>query len=117
MQGAVLFNDKPFHPKVLGFDVRLIDPIISDEGIGHDHNLSLIRGVGQNLLIACHARIKDKFTGLLSGKSERSSLKHSSVFKGKDGFLNRFHGSIVDVVASAFNADVQYPPINGGAQI
>jgi hypothetical protein len=77
--GAVFFYDESLHFRVLGFDILLVDPIVSDEWIGHDDDLAFIRGISENLLVACHARIKDNFSRLFSQKPERPPFKYNPV--------------------------------------
>src|ERR1700694_2740938 len=36
--------------------------IVADEGIGHDHQLAGVRGIGEHLLVAGHAGVDDDFT-------------------------------------------------------
>jgi hypothetical protein len=77
--GTILFKDEPFYLRSLRFDVLLIDSIVSNKGIGHDDDLTFIRGIGENLLVAGHAGIKNNLSCPLSQKPERPSLEYSPI--------------------------------------
>jgi len=62
------------------FDIHAVYPVITDQGICHGHNLALIRGVCQDLLISCHAGIEENLTRCLSFPCKGVSIKYSPVF-------------------------------------
>ena len=52
-------------------------PIVSNMGRGHGDDLSLIRGIGQDFLVAGHGRVKHNFSHRLPFVSERHGLRKS----------------------------------------
>src|SRR4030042_1452837 len=89
--GTVLPDDESFYIRSQGFNIFSIDSIISNKWIGHDDDLTFIRGIGENLLVTSHAGIKNSLPCLFPQKSERPSLKYSPILKGQYSFLFRFH--------------------------
>jgi hypothetical protein len=77
--GAILFDDEPFYLRSLGFDILLVDSIVSNKGIGHGDDLTFVGRIGEDLLVAGHAGIKNNFSCLFTQKPERPSLEYSPI--------------------------------------
>ena len=56
--GGQMADHKGLCPGPAGLVVLAVDPVIADEGIGHDHALSGVGGVGENLLVAGHGGVE-----------------------------------------------------------
>jgi hypothetical protein len=78
-EGTVLFDNEPFHLWPLGFNILLIDSVITYEWICHNDDLTFIGRIGHDLLVTCHAGIEDHFSRLLSWKPERPSFEDRSI--------------------------------------
>jgi len=64
-------------PKAL--DIFVVDANVTDLGISHRYQLSVVRGIRENLLIAGHRSIKDDFAADLAGNAKTASLEHGPV--------------------------------------
>ncbi len=87
---AELADDKPFHLDVRGLNVLLVDAAVADVGIGHGHDLAFVGWVGQDLLIAHHARIEADLSEPLARGPERLPIEDLAVFQSQDAL----HGQI-----------------------
>ena len=56
---AQLANHEAADPGATALQILVVDPVIADLGVGHRHDLTVIGGVGQDLLITGHARVED----------------------------------------------------------
>ena len=63
------------------FHVLCIDAVITDQRIGHGHQLANIRGISQHLLVAAHAGIKDNLTHRLTVAGKTAATQDRPVFK------------------------------------
>jgi hypothetical protein len=81
---AQLFNDEPPHLGRFTLDVEEVGSVISDEWIGHGHDLASVGGIGKHLLIAGHCRVEAYFACLRSRRTKRLAPKNRSVFKCQD---------------------------------
>src|SRR3990170_574310 len=79
-----LLDDEPFHPGAPGLDVLVIDPVVADEGIRHGDELSLVRGIRQDLLVARHGRVKDDLTDGLTLGAEGEAFENPAVSESQD---------------------------------
>ena len=77
--GGTFLDNKSFHKGASGLDVLGIDPVVADEGIGHADDLPLVRGIGEDLLIAGHGRIEDHLTDTFALRTEGAPLKDGSI--------------------------------------
>jgi hypothetical protein len=77
--GTILFNDEPFYFRFPGFDILCVDPIISNKGIGHGDDLPFIGRIGEDLLVAGHAGIKNNLSCLFSQTPERPPFEYSPI--------------------------------------
>jgi hypothetical protein len=90
-EGAILFDDKPLDLRCLRFHILIVDSIISDQGVCHDHDLTFVRRIGKDLLVSCHAGVEDEFPRFLSGEPEGSPFEYSPILQGQYGFWVIFH--------------------------
>ena len=72
-------DDKPLRPDAARFGIVFGDAVIPDMRAGHCDDLTLIRGVGENLLIAGHGSIEDYLPYRLSLEPEGATLKDRPV--------------------------------------
>ena len=56
--GRVFFDDEPFHERLPGFDILGIHTDVADLRIRHCHQLTFVRWVRENFLVAGHAGIE-----------------------------------------------------------
>ena len=56
---AELANHEASDPGATALQILVVDPVIADFGVGHRHDLTVIGGVGKDLLITRHARVED----------------------------------------------------------
>ena len=75
------FDDESAHMRRVAFLIERIDAVISDQRIGHRHDLSAVRGIGQHLLIAGHGGVETNFTDARAGCAKRFALEISAVFE------------------------------------
>ena len=45
----------------IGFDVGFVDTVVSDVGIGGDHNLAVVRWIGEDFLVTGHPGVEGYF--------------------------------------------------------
>src|SRR3546814_9234505 len=69
---AVVFADQSSNLDLLGFRLIVGDPIVADMGIGGYHDLTVIRGVGKDLLVSRGTGVKTD----LDRKSTRLNSSH-----------------------------------------
>ncbi len=55
-------NYEPGHLGTLGLLVHTVDARVADLHRRHDHDLPMIGGVGQDLLVTCHAGVENHLT-------------------------------------------------------
>src|SRR3990172_8702420 len=76
--------------------IRFVNSIVPDMGIGHGHDLAFVRGIGQDLLIPCHAGVKNYLTNNLAVSTKGCSFEYCPVCKYKDclfpDHLTSLHG-------------------------
>ena len=77
---AHLSDNEPCGPGPAGLVVPGRDPVVSDQGVGHEDDLSVVAGVGQDLLVAAQSGVEDEFPGGLSFGSGRTAQKDGSIF-------------------------------------
>ena len=61
--------------------ILVVDPVIADLGVGHRHDLTVIGGVGQDLLITRHARVEDDLAIDLAPGAEGPAGKDRTVLE------------------------------------
>ena len=80
---AAFLDDERGSVDLAGFHVLGVDPVVADQGPGHAHHLSVIGGVGENLLIPGHAGVENDFPSALAGAGKGTSFKYKTVFKSQ----------------------------------
>ena len=78
----VFLDHKAFHKGLAGFDIFGIDPDIADLGIGHGNDLTLIGGIGENLLIAGQRGVEDDLADRFSLSAESAPLEDRPIGEG-----------------------------------
>ena len=78
---AVFLDDETRGEDFSRFPVRLVRAVVADQGIGHRDDLLVVRGIGEDFLVAGHARIEDDFPARLAHGAERGAFKHPAVFQ------------------------------------
>ena len=58
---AEFFDNKAFDMNGVRLNILIINPVITDQRIGHHHDLAGVGRVSQDFLIAGHGGIKDSF--------------------------------------------------------
>src|SRR4029453_1923998 len=81
---AVLAPDEASHPGLPRLDVLAVDADVPDLGIRHRDELPLVRGVGQDLLVARHAGVEDELAGRLGRGAERLAVEDRAVGECED---------------------------------
>ena len=81
------------HPDTAGLGVLVVDPGVADVGGGHDHDLAVVGGVGEGLLVAGHAGVEhdlangaargtvgaaDQYVAVLQDQQGRAAAAHAS---------------------------------------
>ena len=61
----------------LGF--VLVHTVVADVGRGHHHNLTMVTGICEDLLVAIHPRVEGDFTKTCPTASRRFALKYGAV--------------------------------------
>ena len=79
----ILANDKAGNLRFGRFNVVKIDTVVSDERIGHRHDLSRVRRVGEDLLVAGDTRIENNLAGNFSFGAEIFAGENCSVLECK----------------------------------
>jgi hypothetical protein len=79
-------DDEPGDVRAPRFDIQVVDAVIADERVGHRHDLPLVGGIGQNLLVARHRSVKADFAAGGGRRAEARTVEHRTVFEGKYGF-------------------------------
>src|SRR5690606_30767751 len=55
-------DDVSGHPDPVGFGVVVVDPRVADVRCGHHHDLAVVGGVGEDLLVSGHSGVEHDFT-------------------------------------------------------
>ena len=87
-QAAQLADDEPADPGASALGVLGVDPVVADQRVGHRHDLAVIGGVGEDLLIAGHARVEDDLAVGLTPGAERPPREDRAVLQRE---LGSFH--------------------------
>jgi hypothetical protein len=69
--GRVFFNDESFHERLPGFDILRIHPDVADLRICHRNQLTFVRRVREDFLVAGHAGVEHDLTHRLALGAER----------------------------------------------
>ena len=77
---AEFLDHKPLHMDLVGFHVFVVDAVIADQRIGHDHDLPCIRRIRQDFLIAAHSGVEYRFTSTFPLLGQRPADKARPVF-------------------------------------
>ena len=88
--GAVLFDDESFDLRRLRFDILLVDSVIADERVCHDHDLTFVGRIGKDLLVACHAGVEDDLPRLSLRRTRRIALRIQSHPPRREWLLGYF---------------------------
>ena len=72
------------------FGVFVIDAVVSNKGIGHGDDLSMVGGVGQNFLISGHGGVENQLTVEFSRSGKRLAFKAGAVFECNNRFFHSF---------------------------
>src|SRR5439155_711799 len=72
-------------------DVFLVDPVVADHRIGHGHDLSAIRRIGEDLLVAGHGRVEDDLAGRFADGAERAAAEDPPVTEHEEGVGHDSH--------------------------
>ncbi len=101
---AELLYDEGFRVWAPGLHVRLVDPVVADQGVRHGHDLPLVRGVCQDLLVPGHARVEDHLSDGIPMRTEGPAMEYTAVLKGQHGLspLLLRHAHLVFVHASSW---------------
>jgi hypothetical protein len=67
------------------------DPVVADLHGGQRDDLSEVRRIGQDFLIARHGRVEDALTGDGGVGAEGATTEYRPVFQGEDCRLGRGH--------------------------
>ena len=78
-----LLDDKPRHVRRLALHVLAIDAVVADQRIGHGDDLTLVAGIGEDLLIAGHRGVEDDFALGGSGSAKGAAGENGAVFEGE----------------------------------
>ena len=68
-------------PRAGGFPVLGVDAVVADLRVGHRHDLTVIARVGQDLLVAGHARVEDDLAVDFAPGAEGPAREHRAVFE------------------------------------
>src|SRR5258706_10207205 len=79
-----LADDQALNIGTSRFIVFGIRAVVADFRIGQDNDLSCVRGVGENFLVAGNGSVKNYFPGALAFGAVTFASEDSAVFEGKD---------------------------------
>src|SRR5699024_6993404 len=88
-------NDEPGHPDTSGLGILAVDAGVADVRRGHHHDLSVVGGVGECLLVTGHTGVEDRFSEGLAGGSEGAAMEGPAVLEHQDRGAARFLGHVV----------------------
>jgi hypothetical protein len=60
-----------------------MDSVVADVGVGHGHDLALVRGIGQDLLVAGHAGVEDHLASRLTARAEGPSVEDLAILQSQ----------------------------------
>ena len=84
--GGQMANHQHLHPGAAGLVVLAVHPVVADEGIGHDHALSGIGGIGQDLLVASHGGVEHQLAHPCLCAPDAGTGEDASVFQDQSRF-------------------------------
>ena len=93
----ILFNDKPFHERLPGFDILRIHADVTYLWIRHRNELTLVRRVRENFLVAGHTGIENHFAHRLAFGSKGKPLVIPAIGEREDGGFpcyQAFHSTV-----------------------
>ena len=73
-------------PDAVALVVFRIDADVADMGRGHRHDLTMIRGVGEDFLVTGDAGVEDDFAGRLAQRAKTGAGPDCTVFQSKQGW-------------------------------
>ena len=76
---AVFTNHHAAQGGHAGFAVLIVDAVVADEGVGHQHHLVGIAGIGHDLLIAHHRGIEHQLAQRIRFRAEADAHELSAV--------------------------------------
>ena len=87
VDGAEFTEDEAFHVGLGGFSIFGVGSVVSDLGLGHDHDLTCVGGVRQNLLVPRHGGVEDHLPQRLGVRTEGDTLVHGPIFQVENCLL------------------------------
>jgi hypothetical protein len=91
----------------LALDVLAVDAVVPDERVGHRDDLALVRGVGEDLLVAGHRGVEHDLALGRARRTERAAGEDRAIFQRQlcypIGLVAHRGGSIGSVVGEREN--------------
>ena len=81
---AQLFDDKSAHVRLAAFLIERVRAVVSDQRIGHRHDLSAIGRIGQHFLITGHRGVETNLADAGARCAERFAFENPTVFESEE---------------------------------
>src|SRR5262249_26728580 len=107
---AVLAHDEPAHEGAARLDVLAVHSDVADLGVGHHHELALVRRVREDLLVAGHARVEDELADRLADGPEGTAAEDGAVGEREDGLALRHQDATRSVGVAGRSSYTSRPP-------
>ena len=78
-------DDEAGHVGVVGLGGILEAAVVPDVGVRHHHDLTVVAGVGQDLLVPAHRGVEAELAPRLAARADGAAGDDGAVFKGELG--------------------------------
>src|SRR3984885_11638102 len=102
-----LAYDEPFNPGTRSFVVFLVGAVVADLRVGQDNDLSRIRWVGEDFMVAGDGSIKNDFAVAFAFGAVAFASEDSPVFQRKDSLHSRSGEWILEILSGIVSAAKQ----------
>jgi hypothetical protein len=100
---AHLADHERFGPRASALGVLVGDAVVADERVRHDHDLSRVRRIGEDLVVPGHRRVEHEISARLARRAGGEALEHEAVLEGQPRFrcAHRFFVSARSLISAA----------------
>ena len=109
---VALAHQKSAHTRVSCFVVLVVDPVVSDQRVGHHHRLIGVGRVGDNLLIPDHRGVEHHLANAFVRRAEAIPEVFASVLQNQFSVVNSCH-TVFPPVTVATHFPFTVHPANG----
>ena len=106
--GRKLAHGQAFDVRTARLPVVAVRPVVANLGVGQHDDLSAVRWIGEDFLIACDGGVEYHFAFAIFRSAEGGTLEHRAVFECQDGDVQMEWSSEGDPLKPAMKGNNLY---------